>query len=163
MAQNSLENLPEAQQHTENDFEEVDFEEVGEKLEQEFEDGASKPILETNTNAVVDTVQLKRGMQPKQDSKGKEYYETILTIKTVMKDGRESFDNYSGLREYSDGYWNGTKSAFGRLQQLMKDEFGVKTRKDMIRQLKGAKVKIKTETTTYNGQEYRKNMIQGFR
>lgn len=161
MAQNSLDNLPEAQEQ-ENKFEDVDFDEVGEKLGAELGDGG-KPTLSSNTNAVVVGVELKRNTVPKKDKNGKEFYETILTVHTELEDGRESFDNYGGLREYSDGYWNGQKSAFGRLQKLMQDEFKVKSRKDMLRELPGAKVKIKTETSTFQGQEYPKNMIQSFR
>lgn len=148
----------------ENGFEEVVFEEVGDKLGKEFDDNETgKPFLEVNTNAVVESVVLKRAMKPREDRKGKEYYDTILTVKTVMKDGRESYDNYGGLREYSDGYWNGTKSAFGKLQALMVEEFGIKNRQDMLRKLQGAKVKIKTETSTYEGQTYNKNLIKSFR
>lgn len=147
-----------------NQFEEVNFEEVEKILQEEFDDKeGGKPVLETNTNAVVDEVTLKRAFEAKKDRKGKEYYDTILTVKTVLSDGRESYDNYGGLRQYDAGYWNGTKSAFGKLQALMIEEFGVKNRQEMIRKLSQAKVKIKTETTTYNGQEYHKNMIKSFR
>ena len=106
---------------------------------------------------------LKRAFTPKKDSKGKEYYDTILTIKTILPDGRESYDNYGGLREYSDGYWNSKKSAFGKLQALMVEEFGIKNRQEMIRKLSNAKVKIRTEKTTFNGNEYYKNVIKSFR
>jgi hypothetical protein len=147
-----------------NKFEEVNFEEIRDKLEQDFKDsGSSKPILETNTNAVVDEVVLKRAFNPKQDSQGKEFYDTILTIKTILSDGRESYDNYGGLREYGDGYWNSKKSAFGKLQALMVEEFGIKNRQEMIRKLSNAKVKIRTEKTTFNGNEYQKNIIKSFR
>jgi len=108
-------------------------------------------------------VVLKRAFKPKRDSQGKEYYDTILTIKTVLPDGRESYDNYGGLREYSDGYWNSKKSAFGKLQALMIEEFGIKNRQEMLRKLSNAKVKIRTEKTTYNGNEYQKNIIKSFR
>ena len=153
-----------SQKTQEDKFEEVNIEEVGEKLKQDFEEsGSSKPILETNTNAIVDEVMLKRAFTPKKDSKGKEYYDTILTIKTILPDGRESYDNYGGLREYSDGYWNSKKSAFGKLQALMVEEFGIKNRQEMIRKLSNAKVKIRTEKTTFNGNEYYKNVIKSFR
>ncbi len=167
MAEQALDSYKsqEAQEAQEdNKFEEVNFEEIGDKLKQDFEDsGSSKPILETNTNAVVDEVVLKRAFKPKRDSQGKEYYDTILTIKTVLPDGRESYDNYGGLREYSDGYWNSKKSAFGKLQALMIEEFGIKNRQEMLRKLSNAKVKIRTEKTTYNGNEYQKNIIKSFR
>ena len=147
----------------ESKFEEVTFEEVENILKAEFDDGDGKPVLDTNTNALVDEVVLKRSFEAKKDRKGKDYYDTILTVKTVLSDGRESYDNYGGLRQYEAGYWNGQKSAFGKLQALMVEEFGVKNRQDMIRKLSGAKVKIKTEKTTYNGQDYHKNMIKSFR
>ncbi|MBT9150662.1 MAG: hypothetical protein DDT40_00837 [candidate division WS2 bacterium] len=163
MVQNQLDEFPEAEEIRKHQFEEVNLEEFDEKLDEEFDDTGGKPTFTKNTNAVVASALLKRAVNPKTDRKGEEYYDMLLTIKTVYSDGQESYDNYSGLREYNRAYWNGDKSAFGRLKQLMVDEFGVKTRRDMIRKLLGAKVKVKTETTTYQGQEFRKNVIQGFR
>lgn len=161
MAQRQLDESNQADERP--DFEEVTFGDVLVKLKEEFDETSGKPILETNTNAEIIETQLKRSITPKVDKQGKEYYDTILTIHTLLEDGRESYDNYSGLREYSDGYWNGRRSAFGRLQQLMIDEFGVKTRAEMLQKLEGQQVKLKTETTSYNGQDFKKNMIQGFR
>jgi hypothetical protein len=45
----------------------------------------------------------------------------------------------------------------------MVEEFGIKNRQEMIRKLSNAKVKIRTEKTTFNGNEYYKNVIKSFR
>ena len=149
-----------------NMFEEVDFEEIDEKLGQEMDNGNAKPLFKTNTNAVIKSVNIVRGINPKKDSKGKEYYDMILKITCAVKQGDqlvETIDNYGGLREYSDGFWSGNKSAFGKLKLKMRDEFGVKTWKDMIRTLSNKEVKIKTENSEFQGEMYQKNIIQSFR
>jgi hypothetical protein len=149
-----------------NNFEEVDFDEIEDKLNGKMDDGFQKPIFQTNTNAIIESAVLNRAVQPKKDSKDKEYYDMILKITTVVNQGKEEIvttDNYGGLREYDDGFWSGKKSAFGKLKQKMKDEFGVETYRDLMRTIQGKEVKIKTETTEYNGEKYQKNIIQSFR
>jgi hypothetical protein len=146
----------------ENRLEEVDFSEVEDKISQDFLSGG-KPILETNTNATIKTITMKRTTEPKQDTRNREYYETILTITTELEDGQTSTDNYGGLREYPDGYWNSEKSAFGRLSKLTSDEYGVNNLKEMLQKISGSKVKIKTETNEFQGRSYQKNIIQSFR
>ena len=50
MAEQALDGYKSQEAQEDNKFEEVNFEEIGDKLEQDFEDrGSSKPILETNT------------------------------------------------------------------------------------------------------------------
>jgi len=147
------------------EFEEVDYNEIEDKLNMTFEEaGLTKPTFEHNTNAQIDKLELTRAVAPKTDKNGKEYYEYILQITCSIDDSPlETVDNYGGLREYSTGFWNGNKSAFGRLKQLAEDEFGIKSFKDMLTVLKGKKVKIKTETNSFNGKQFKKNMIQLFR
>lgn len=149
-----------------NNFEEVDFEEIEDKLNMKIDNGNTKPLFQTNTNAVIKSAILTRAVNPKTDTKGKEYYDMILKVTCLIQEGKEeieTIDNYGGLREYHDGFWSGNKSAFGKLRQKMKDEFGVETYKDMLRTLSGKEVKIKTETTEFGGEKYQKNIIQSFR
>jgi hypothetical protein len=159
-----------AEDTQENGFEEVNFDEIEEKLNAKMDDGFQKLILKTNTNAIVKSAKLTRATAPKKDSKDKEYYDMILRVTCEVegqkdKDGNpvETMDNYGGLREYNDGFWSGNKSAFGKLRQKMKDEFDVVTYSDMLRTVQGKDVKIKTETSTFNGKEFQKNIIQSFR
>lgn len=159
--------MPENQESygADNQFEEVDFEEIEDKLNGELDSGNQKPLFQTNTNASVEKVVLTRATNPKVDSRGREYYDLILKITCKAKQGNTEVlttDNYGGLREYGDRFWSGNKSAFGKLRQKMRDEFGVETYKDMIRTLPGKDVKIKTEKTEFSGEQYQKNVIQSF-
>lgn len=158
-----LDELPEAQEHDDGGFEELDLLEVEEKINKKFEEtGPSKPYLEKNTTAKIIDAVLKRKATPRLDSRNREYYETILTVTARLEDGRETIDNYGGLREYDDGYWNGQRSAFGKLRKMMEDEFGVETYAQMLDKLIGSTVKLKSEKTEYNDKEYTKNVIKVF-
>lgn len=172
MANESLDTYNgEGNETAENGFEEVSFEEIGDKLQQKFEEmGIAKPIFDKNTNATIKSVELNRATAPKKDKKGREYYDLILRVTCTVdeiKDDEgnpiETVDNYGGLREYPDGFWNGKKSAFGKLRQLVEDEFGVENYQEMLRKLPKAPVKIRTKTNEYNGETYQKNIIQMFR
>ncbi|OPY22916.1 MAG: hypothetical protein A4E27_01644 [Methanobacterium sp. PtaU1.Bin242] len=149
----------------ESSFEEIDFEEIEDKLNKEI-NTSTKPVYDKNTPAKIEGIKLLRGANPEMDRKDREYYPLTLQIRTVVTDNGkkvESIDNYNGLREYDDGFWNGQKSAFGRLMKLAQGEEEIKTYRDLLRFLPGKGVKIKTEDWKFGGQEGQKNIIQSFR
>ena len=161
MAKESLDNYGSEE---ENDFETLDFDEVKDKINKEFDDGPTKPEFVKNTNAQVIGMEVKRSTTPKEDKKGNEYYEITLLVKCKIDEtGEETIDRYGGLREYDDYFWNGKKSAYGKLRKKMEDEFDVKTHKELFAQLPQQKVKILTETVTFNDEKFKKNIIQSFR
>lgn len=171
MSGNNLDAYEGSENENTNTFEEVSFDEIEDKLQKKFnETGLDKPTFDKNTNATVKGVELTRGIKPKKDSKDREFYDLILRV-TCTIDGQkddegnplETSDNYSGLREYPNHFWNGPNSALGKLRKLAEDEFGITNYQELLRQLLGSKVKIKTEKSFYQGKEYQKNIIQTFR
>ena len=167
MANESLDNYGEEEN---NEMETLDFDEVETKMNKEFDDGPSKPEFSKNTNAQVKGMEVQRSTNPKKDKKGNEYYEISLMVKVQIEgqtddDGNplESVDRYGGLREYDKYFWNGKKSAYGKLRKKMEDEFDIKTHKELFAKLPQQKVKILTETVKYDGEEFKKNVIQSFR
>ena len=150
-------------EETESRFEEVDYDEISDKLDKTFDTTTGKPVFENNTPAQIKGLQINRGNTPQTDSKDQEYYPMTIRITTQTKDGIESHDNYGGIREYSDRMWNSDKSAIGRLITLAQEEDNkIDSYRKLFQFLPGKKVKIRTETTNYQGQEYKKNMIQAF-
>lgn len=166
MSERSLDEDYNANGNEESDFEEVSFDEIEEKLNKEFESGG-KPEFKVNTPATIDGIQLNRSKKPQKDTKGKEYYPVILRITCKVYDGPdilETSDNYGGLREYPNQFWNGKKSAFGKLLALAQGENAeIQTYRDLLRFLPKKEVKIRSEIVKYEGQEYAKNVITGFR
>ena len=142
----------------------VTFDELADKLSSSTESGSGKPICENNTKATIMEVELKRTFEPKTTKDGQsEYYPLIFNIHTRTEDGQDSFDNYGGLRETEDGLWSGEKSAFGKLLKLAKEEADIKTYADFFNFVKaGVDVKIRTETTSFGDNEYKKNIIKQF-
>jgi len=144
-------------------YEEVSLEDLGKLLDSNAE-GNTKPLFENNTPATVMGVTIKRSKKKQATKKGDSYYLPLLvSIETRTDDGQVSYDNYGGLRETEEGtLWCGDTSQFGKLVKLIKEEDGnVNTFNDVFRFLKkdGLRVKIKTQTSTYEGNEYKKNLI----
>lgn len=140
----------------------ISFDELGEKLGSSTEDTSGKPYCENNTKATIVDVELKRTFEPKTTRDGEsEYYPLIFSVHTRTEDGKDSFDNYGGLRETDNGLWAGGKSAFGKLLALAKEEANLETYADFFKFMKaGLGVKIKTETTKFGDKEYKKNIIK---
>jgi hypothetical protein len=170
MSEQNLESYSNSEKE-EKGFEEVNFEEIEDKLNKEFDEIGQKPLFESNTNATIKGIELIRAQSPKTDKKGKEFYDMILKV-TCIIDGQtdsegkplETTDNYGGLREYPNGLWNGPDSAFGKLRTKAEEEdSNIKTYTDLLRFLPQKKVKIRTERPNYQGQEFKKNVIQAFR
>ena len=126
----------------------VTFDELADKLSSSTESGSGKPICENNTKATIMEVELKRTFEPKTTKDGQsEYYPLIFNIHTRTE----------------DGLWSGEKSAFGKLLKLAKEEADIKTYADFFKFVKaGVDVKIRTETTSFGDNEYKKNIIKQF-
>lgn len=142
----------------------ISLDELNDKLASSTEAGSGKPVCENNTKATIMNVELKRTFEPKTTKDGSsEYYPLIFNVHTKTENGEDSFDNYGGLRETEDGLWSGEKSAFGKLLKLAKEEADIKTYADFFNFVKaGVDVKIRTETTTFGDNEYKKNIIKQF-
>jgi len=144
-------------------YEEVSLTDLGKLLESNAE-GTTKPIFESNTPATIVSVTVKRSKKKETTRTGDSYYlPLIVSIETRTDDGQISYDNYGGLRQTEEGtLWCGEKSQFGKLIQLIKQEdSNVRTFNDIFNFLnkEGLRVKIKTQTTTFNDTEYKKNLI----
>lgn len=143
--------------------EEITLDDLGDKVDGSAMDTGGKPVFEKNTLAKVNTVELNRLFEPKLTRDGKsEYTPIIVKVEIETKDGQKSFDNYGGLRETDNGLWCGGKSAFGKLKALVIEEIGDDaTWRDIFEYLNsGISVKVKTETTTYGGKNFQKNIIK---
>lgn len=142
--------------------EDVTIEDLGSKIQGTAKDVGGKPIFDKNTPAKINSVTMSRLKEPKYTRDGSsEYYPIIVRVETETKEGLKSYDNYGGLRETDTGLWVGSKSAFGKLRDLILEELGDDASwKDIFEYLNsGIDVKIKSKTTIYNGQNYQKNII----
>jgi len=132
-------------------------------LDSSIDGGDSKPVFNENTLATVVEIRIKKSKQTATTKNGDDtYHPLIVNIVTQTDDGLTSYDNYGGLRLTSQNtLWCGDKSQFGKLIQLIKEEKSdIETFDDVFAFLKaGLRVKIKTQTSTYQGNEYKKNLI----
>jgi len=142
--------------------EEISFDElVG--VDQTAKDDGGKPIFDKNTVATIKEVKLNRQFEPKTTRDGKqEYTPIVVRVEIETVDGQKSYDNYGGLRETDSGLWAGSKSAFGKLRDLVLEELGDDaTWAEIFKFLNsGIKVKVRTETTKYSGNTYQKNIVK---
>ncbi len=143
-------------------YEELNIDEM-DNLDSSTEFKGTKPTFDTNTLATITEVKVKRAKKTMTTKNGEDiYYPLIVTICSTTDDGQVTYDNYGGLRETSEGnLWCGDKSALGKLLELCKNEKeGLDTFGEFFKYLQsGLRVKIRTEVTTYQGKEYKKNMI----
>lgn len=147
--------------------EKVTDEQFGEPMDLEKEDkpivsGGGKPKFDTVTKGVISEVEFRKATSAKADSQGKEYKEVICSVTTEYEGGVKSYDNYGGLRFYSEQgeFWSGDTSHFGKLKKLVEDHHGkVEGLRAMKEKLVGAQVGVKSIVTTFNGKEFAKNII----
>lgn len=123
----------------------------------------TKPTFEVNTLATITEVKVKRSKRSMTTKNGDSvYYPLIVTICATTDDGQTTYDNYGGLRETAEGIlWCGDGSALGKLLKLCKNEKeGLDNFGEFFKYLQsGLRVKIRTQTTSYQDKEYKKNMI----
>lgn len=146
-------------------YEKISIDSLGAALNSSTE-GGSKPEFTKNTAATVMSVNLKKSKKVASTKDGRPYIPLIVTIECQTDDGQTTYDNYGGLRETEEGgLWCGEKSQFGKLIKLIKEEDDdISTYNDIFKflQAPGLRVKIKTQSILYNGQEYKKNLITQF-
>lgn len=155
---------------------------AGEKVE--------KPVLLKPVAATVIGADLKirtGELKHNKDDVTKKYYEASFVVETKFTnpaDGEEfvSKDNYNGLRAYPkinengepifdangnpvlDRFWSGDKSAFGSLLALVqKTDDSVVTYGDFFNFfIQPRDCTVKTFFTTYNNEQFSKEVIQSF-
>jgi len=139
----------------------------------EVTQGGSKPLFEKVITAMVNAAVLMTTKDRKED-KDKQgnsqiYYPVYLKV-TYNVEGKEFFENYGGGKLYisetsgEKKFWVGDSSALGKLLGRIKDQFDYKgTLAEIPSLIFGRSVGIMTETSTVQGNEYKKNVIQHFK
>jgi hypothetical protein len=131
-------------------------------------DSGEKPKFTKLTPAIIKDVKLfnkNKTAEIKVDSRGNEFTEAYLQVFFDVE-GKELVENYGGLRFYDSANprpWIGEDSQLGKLTAIVEQTFGKKESvRETYEQLKQKKCMLLTETTSYQGTSYLKQVIKQF-
>jgi len=131
--------------------------------------GTEKPKLDGEEVAIADV-----GLVAKnEEQKSKDGMHTYRPVLLKLSYSNDCFEHYGGMRQFlhEDGwgeptFWTEGKSAIARLFNVWLEKAGkpgnLVTVKEFLTSLIGMKCVLKTETVSYAGEQYVKNVVDRF-